>query len=178
MKTEMQRLKALFYSIVYERRFGTVLNKRRQRPKFAMTTFFEHQKSSFKRNYLKNLIALATADGTLGADEKALITKIGLRRGLKVWQIDELFSESANHTTFLPESMANRMNMLYDLMELVYVDRQANANEIEYIKNLLDVFQLKPSLMDELSMLFKNGTPSKTEWMEFVDETCRIATEE
>jgi len=143
-----------------------------------MTSFFEHQKSSFKRNYLKNLIALATADGTLGDEEKALITKIGLRRGLKVWQIEELFSESKEHTTFLPESMANRMNMLYDLMELVYVDRQANANEIVYIKNLLDVFQLKPSLMEDLTMLFKNGTPSKTDWMDFVDNTCRIAVDE
>ena len=105
----------------------------------SMTTFFEHQKSSFKRNYLKNLIVLASADGALGEDERSLITKIGLRRGLKAWQIDELFSDIRDHQTFLPESMANRMNMLYDLMELVYVDRQANANEIRYIRNLLEV---------------------------------------
>jgi len=142
-----------------------------------MTTFFEHQKSSFKRNYLKNLIALASADGALGEDERSLITRIGLRRGLKSWQIEELFSDIKNHTTFLPESMANRMNMLYDLMELVYVDRQANANEIEYIRNLLEVFQLKQDLMDELITLFKNGPPSRMDWMDFVDNTCRITAE-
>ena len=142
-----------------------------------MTTFFEHQKSSFKRNYLKNLIVLASADGTLGEDEKSLITKIGLRRGLKAWQIEELFSDFDDHNTFLPESMANRMNMLYDLMELVYVDRQANASEIQYIKNLLDVFQLKPELMGELTSLFRNGPPDRADWIDFVDNTCRVAVD-
>ena len=142
-----------------------------------MTTFFEHQKSSFKRNYLKNLIVLASADGALGEDERSLITRIGLRRGLKAWQIDELFSDIRDHQTFLPESMANKMNMLYDLMELVYVDRQANENEIGYIRNLLEVFQLKQELMDELISLFKNGPPSKIDWMDFVDNTCRITVE-
>lgn len=139
-----------------------------------MTTFFEHQKSTFKRNYLKNLIVLAAADGALSEDEKLLITRIGLRRGLKNWQIDELFSDVEDHTTFLPESMANRMNMLHDLMELVYVDRQANENEVQYIRNLLDVFQMKPDVMDELTLLFKNGPPSRMDWMDFVDDTCRI----
>ena len=142
-----------------------------------MTTFFEHQKSSFKRNYLKNLIVLASADGALGADERSLIIRIGLRRGLKAWQIDELFSDIRDHQTFLPESMANKMNMLYDLMELVYVDREANANEIGYIRNLLEVFQLKQDLMDELISLFKSGPPSKIDWMDFVDNTCRITVE-
>jgi len=142
-----------------------------------MTSFFEHQKSTFKRNYLKNLIALASADGSLAQDEKALITKIGLRRGLKVWQIEELFSDCTTNETFLPESMANRMNMLYDLMELVYVDRQANTNELQYIKNLLEIFQMKPEVMDELTSLFRNGPPSRIDWMDFVDNTCRITVE-
>ena len=142
-----------------------------------MTSFFEHQKSSFKRNYLKNLIALASADGSLGEDEKSLITRIGLRRGLKLWQIEELFFNFADQKTFLPESVANRMNMLYDLMELVYVDRQANENELNYIKNLLDVFQMNPEVMDELTSLFRNGPPSRIDWMDFVDQTCRITVE-
>jgi len=46
----------------------------------TMTSFFEHQRSSFKRNYLRNLIVLASADGSLEVEEKELITRIGLRR--------------------------------------------------------------------------------------------------
>jgi uncharacterized membrane protein YebE (DUF533 family) len=143
-----------------------------------MTSFFEHQKSSFKRNYLRNLIVLAAADGSLGVDEKGLITKIGLRRGLKAWQIQELFETTGHHEVFLPESMANRMNMLYDLMELVYVDRQANENEIIYIKNLLSAFQLQAQVMHELTLLFKDGAPSSLDWRDFVDSVCSVSVEE
>lgn len=137
-----------------------------------MTSFFEHQRSSFKRNYLRNLIVLASADGSLEIEEKALITKIGVRRGLKVWQIEELIDDKSAHTVFLPESMANRMNMLYDLMELVYVDRQVNENEILFIRNLLASFQLQAEVMDELMDLFGKGTPTALAWRDFVDEIC------
>jgi uncharacterized tellurite resistance protein B-like protein len=140
-----------------------------------MTSFFEHQKSSFKRNYLKNLIVLASADGSLKDEERSLINKIGLRRGLKSWQIDQLFDDVSNHhELFLPESMANRMNMLYDLMELVYIDRQANNNEVDLIKDLLTAFHLRPEIMQELTELFKNGTPDARDWRDFVDEVCHI----
>jgi uncharacterized tellurite resistance protein B-like protein len=137
-----------------------------------MTSFFEHQRSSFKRNYLRNLIVLASADGSLEPEEKALITRIGLRRGLKVWQIDELLQDKTKHDVFLPESMANRMNMLFDLMELVYANSQVNENEILYIKGILEAFQLPLTLMDELIELFENGTPSSLQWRDFVDEIC------
>lgn len=143
-----------------------------------MSNFFEHQKTSFKRNYLKNLIVLAGADGELKPEEKSLITKIGLRRGLKAWQIDELFDDKSHHALFLPESVANRMNMLHDVMELVYVDRRANKNELIFIENLLDEFQLKAETMDRLTELFQNGTPPAPDWRDFVDSVCCIVVEE
>ncbi len=138
----------------------------------TMTSFFEHQRSSFKRNYLRNLIVLASADGSLEAEEKALITRIGLRRGLKAWQIEELLQDTTKHDLFLPESVANRMNMLFDLMELVYANRQVNENEIIYIKGILVAFQLPLTVMDDLTKLFENGTPTSIQWRDFVDEIC------
>jgi uncharacterized membrane protein YebE (DUF533 family) len=138
----------------------------------TMTSFFEHQRSSFKRNYLRNLIVLASADGSLEAEEKALITRIGLRRGLKAWQIDELLGDTTKHEVFLPESIANRMNMLFDLMELVYANRQVNENEIAYINGILVAFQLPLTVMDELTKLFGQGTPTSLQWRDFVDDIC------
>ena len=143
-----------------------------------MSNFFEHQKSGFKRNYLKNLIVLAGADGCLKEEEVSLITKIGLRRGLKGWQIQELFDDKKQHELFLPESLANRMNMLYDIMELVYVDRQTNKNELTFIENLLAEFQLNPDTLGELQVLFQHGPPSALDWRDFVDSVCCISAEE
>ena len=158
---------------------GMILHKvgQTQSP-VPMSHFFEHQKSSFKRSYMKNLISLAGTDGQLKVEEMSLITKIGLRRGLKLWQIRELFDDKSNHELFIPQSIANRMNMLHDVMELVYADRLAANNELSFIENLLDAFQLKRETMVRLLELFHDGTPSATDWREFEDSVSSIVVEE
>src|SRR3989337_803816 len=101
-----------------------------------MTTFFEHQRTSFKRNYMRTLITLATLDGTLDEMEKTLIRKIGMKRGLKEWQIQQLLQETTPATTFMPESLNNRMEMLYDLMQIIHADSQVNTAEIEFMTSM------------------------------------------
>lgn len=135
-----------------------------------MTTFFEHQRSSYKRNYLRNLITLASADGMLDDEEKTLIVKIGLKRGLKEWQVNELIEEHgvSKHDVFLPESINNRMNMLYDLMQIIYADNKVSQREVEFMVDIVEEFQLSSEIVIHLIKLFENGTPSSDEWKDFV----------
>lgn len=135
-----------------------------------MTTFFEHQRSSFKKNYIKNLITLASSDGILDDGEKELIFRIGKSRGLKEWQISALFEEEDKQEEFfLPETMANRMNLLYDFMQIVYADGTVNSNEIGFVKEIIVNFNLRPEIVDHLIDLFQYGTPTAEEWNEFVE---------
>lgn len=134
-----------------------------------MTTFFEHQKSSFKRNYLKNLIALAYSDGELEQEERSLIIRIGLKRGLKDWQINELLDGPIDTTVFIPESMNNRMNMLYDLMQIMYADNSLNQKESEFLTQIVHAFRLDPCLVEELIRLFESGKPTTSEWVDFLE---------
>lgn len=135
-----------------------------------MTTFFEHQRSSYKRNYLRNLIALASSDGFLDDEEKTLIVKIGLKRGLKEWQINELIEETDTlRDVFLPESMNNRMNMLYDLMQIIYADNEVSQREMDFMTGIIQAFQLPAQVVDHLIQLFGHGTPSHEEWKEFIE---------
>lgn len=135
-----------------------------------MTTFFEHQRSSFKKNYLRNLIALASTDGNLDPSELDMITKIGIRRGLKEWQINEILEDKSGHQIFLPESLTNRMNMLFDLMQLVFADNEVTDTEKQFVSDLLVSFNLKTVTVAQLVELFKNGTPEPIEWTEFVED--------
>ena len=137
-----------------------------------MTTFFEHQRTSYKRNYLRNLICLASSDGQLDDEEKSLIQKIGTKRGLKEWQINELIENPGNCDIFLPESINNRMNMLYDLMQIIYADSLVNDREIEFITSIVDAFKLHPEIVAQLMKLFQNNAPSPSEWKEFVEFVC------
>jgi len=134
-----------------------------------MTSFFEHQRTSYKRNYLRNLIALASSDGQLGPEEQEMIMSIGHKRGLKTWQIEALIIDPTAHEVFLPETIGNRMNMLFDLMQIIYADHNVDRKEMEFLANIVEAFQLHPEVAGQLTRLFEKGTPTTDEWRAFVD---------
>lgn len=134
-----------------------------------MTSFFEHQKLSFRKNYLRNLIQLASADGHLDESEKQVLFEIGLKRNLKAWQIEELLADTTPFEVFIPESFLNRMNLLYDLMQLIYADGVVEEKEIEYVKTILAAFQLPQNVITELLIMFRDQPPSAEDWRDFTD---------
>ena len=134
-----------------------------------MTTFFEHQKTSYKKNYLRNLILVAAMDGHLDEEEKTLIYKIGLKRGLKQWQITELLESAKPAEVFLPESITNRMNLLFDLMQIIYIDGRMSPKEVEFMRSIVGSFELHPVTIEQLIELFLNQMPTAVEWKHFVD---------
>jgi uncharacterized tellurite resistance protein B-like protein len=134
-----------------------------------MTSFFEHQRTSYKRNYIKNLIVMASADGNLDKEERTLILRIGQKRGLKARQVEELLDSKTEQSVFLPESFHNRMNMLFDLMQIIYADNNASEKEIAFMTGLIEAFKLKPEIIVQLMLLFENNAPSADEWLNFTD---------
>lgn len=134
-----------------------------------MTSFFEHQRTSYKRNYIRNLIVLASSDGNLDTDERSLIIKIGKKRGLKSWQVEELLNDKNDQPVFLPESLHNRMNMLYDLMQVIHADNKVTEKEIQFMISLVEAFRLKPDIIVQLMLLFETSAPSPDEWLNFTD---------
>lgn len=134
-----------------------------------MTTFFEHQKTSYKKKYLTNLIALASSDGHLDEAERELIVKIGRKRGLKDWQINELLEYQSPKEVFLPEALSNRMEMLYDLMQIVYADNTVTADEVKYVTEIVHELKFRSETVDQLIEMFAQGIPQTSEWREFVE---------
>ena len=136
-----------------------------------MTTFFEHQQSNFKKCYMRNLISLAFADGQVDEREESLIKAIGKARGLKEWQVDELLREDLGdyYDLFLPDSISQRMTLLYDFMQIIYADGLVSGNEVNFIRKTLEKFSLRTEMADHLVDLFQYGKPSQQEWNEFVD---------
>ncbi len=139
-----------------------------------MTSFFEHQRTSYKRNYMRNLIALASTDGALDPEETRLIYSIGARRGLKDWQIAELLEDTSSHIFFIPESVNNRMNLLFDVMQIVFADGMVTSTEHVFITNIIKALDLQPDLVHELITLFEARTPTMLEWNEFIESVVEI----
>jgi len=136
-----------------------------------MTSFFEHQKVKYKKSYLMNLIMIACSDGDLDFTERELLKTIGLKRGLKLWQIEALFASVAHCEFFIPENVLNRLALLYDIMLLVTSDNRIDDNEQLLIESTLSRLGFSVDLKEQVITIFEHGKPTQDEWMDFQHKT-------
>jgi len=130
-----------------------------------MIGFFEHQYLSFKKNHLKNLIALAKADGELHKDEIKLIYKMGHKYGLKDRQIERLIKSEKEVELAIPETYDEKMDQLYDLMQMVFADGIVDENEITFCNEMVANFGYPEALVDWILKKFSTGmVETPQEW--------------
>ena len=104
-----------------------------------MIGFFEHQYHSYKKNHIKNLLALAKIDGTIHPEEEALLYRIGKKYGLKDRQVKQLVDLDEKFDVVVPDNHHDKMNLLYDLILMVYADGVVDKHEIHFVKTLSSV---------------------------------------
>jgi uncharacterized tellurite resistance protein B-like protein len=136
-----------------------------------MIGFFEHQYLSYKKNHIKNLLALAKADGEMHPKEEALLFKIARRYGLKDRQVNALMEGTEKFAVRVPDNHNDKMNLLYDLILMVYADDVVDKHEIAFCEEAVELFGMKKELVGWLLKEFDRGTPPPPdEWDEIKKE--------
>lgn len=136
-----------------------------------MIGFFEHQYLSYKKSHIKNLLALAKADGAMHPKEVALLYKIAKRYGLKDRQVRVLVETDEKFDMNVPDNHNDKMNLLYDLILMVYADEVVDKHEIEFCEHAVKQFGMKKQLVSWLLAEFERGTPPPPdEWEEIKRE--------
>jgi uncharacterized tellurite resistance protein B-like protein len=136
-----------------------------------MIGFFEHQYLKYKKNHIKNLLALAKSDGHMHPKEEKLLFKIGKRYGLKDRQIQSLIDSDEKFQVIVPDNHHDKMNLLYDLILMVYADDKIDKHEIEFCELTVKQFGMKKEIINWLISVFEKGTPPPAdEWDEIVEE--------
>jgi uncharacterized membrane protein YebE (DUF533 family) len=139
-----------------------------------MIGFFEHQYLSYKKNHIKNLLALAKADGHMHPKEEALLYKIAKRYGLKDRQVKTMVDAAEKFEVNVPDNHNDKMNLLYDLVLMVYADDVVDKHEIQFCEQVVKSFGMKKDLVSWLLNEFERGTPPPPdEW----EEIKRVAKE-
>jgi uncharacterized membrane protein YebE (DUF533 family) len=124
-----------------------------------MIGFFEHQYLTYKKNHIKTLLALAKVDGHVHEKEEKLLFKIGKRYGLKERQIKELLESKEKRKVIIPDNHNDKMNLLYDLVLMIYADDVVDKHEIEFFEDAVKLFGMKKEMVKWLLTVFKKGTP-------------------
>lgn len=137
-----------------------------------MIGFFEHQYLTYKTNHIKNLLALAKADGFVHEKEEKMLYKIGKRYGLKDRQIKELIESDEKFEVNTPDNHNDKMNVLYDLMLMVYADGVVEKKEIAFCEQVAKQFGYKKAIVKwMLDEVFTMGTPpTAQDWADLKEE--------
>jgi uncharacterized membrane protein YebE (DUF533 family) len=137
-----------------------------------MIGFFEHQLLSYKRNHIKNLLALAKSDGVVHEKETAVIQKIGKRYGLKERQVNELIKSEEKFALNVPNNVHDKINLLYDLIMVVLADGVIKKNEIDFCEDVVKKFGMKKEIVKwMIEEVFDQGIPPIPEiWAELREE--------
>ncbi|MBS1682590.1 MAG: TerB family tellurite resistance protein [Bacteroidetes bacterium] len=141
-----------------------------------MKGFFENQYLSYKKNHIKNLLALAKADGFVHTKEQKMLFKIGKRIGLKERQVQELIDSKEKFTVNVPDNFRDQMNVLYDVMQMVWADGVVEKSEIKFCEDLVKEFGLKKDIVKWLLQeVFEKGTPPPAdEWADLTKDAQKM----
>jgi hypothetical protein len=133
-----------------------------------MIGFFENQYLSYKKDHIKNLLALAKADGYVHEKEEAVIYKIGKRYGLKDRQVKAILDSNEKFSVNVPNNHHDKMNVLYDLMLIVFADGVVEKKEVAFCEDVAKQFSLKKEVVKWLltEVFDKGKAPAPDEWDE------------
>lgn len=136
-----------------------------------MIGFFEYQYLKFKKNHLKNLVALAAIDGNIHQNEIDYLYKIGEKYQLKPQQIQKILDEKENIEPDIPEAHHQKVALLYDMVGMMMADNVIEASEMEFCRKMFKKFGYKDQLINEMIDLHKKGVNDVDAWEEFLEKT-------
>lgn len=99
---------------------------------------FKLGKASAK-SHMKNLIEMASADGSLGKEEQRLLEFAALRNNISVSQLKEIQENTSKVRFEIPGNEEDKFTQLYDLVHMMSVDKSIHAEELR----LCEIFAIK-----------------------------------
>ncbi len=110
---------------------------------------FGAQKVKERKSHFRNLVGVASADGTIDKNEKDLILRIGKRIGLTKNDINEVM-RSGKISFTPPASLGKRFEQLYDLVIVMLADGKIYQREMNYCQKVAKALGFNPVVINQL----------------------------
>jgi uncharacterized tellurite resistance protein B-like protein len=101
-----------------------------------------------KKSHIKNLFAVALADGRLENIEFEFILHVADNMYLPRQVVREIHASQEDISLFIPPHEKQRLDQLYDLVSLALIDGDLNDREILTCKNIAIQFGYKPVVVE------------------------------
>ena len=136
-----------------------------------MIGFFEYQYLKFKKNHLKNLVALAAVDGHVHEKEIKYLYMIGEKYQLKPQQIKRILDQKEEIEPNIPDEHHQKIALLYDLVGMMMADNVIEDEEMKFCKRMVHKFGYKDLLIDDMIDLYRQGVDDTEVWEEFLEKS-------
>jgi uncharacterized tellurite resistance protein B-like protein len=105
---------------------------------------------TLKKNHLKNLVAIAMADGRLDKLEKEFLIEKAYNLGFSKKEIDEILYDSTIDSVIVEGSPEEREEILADAILMTVIDGNVDDKEMLFIKELAANFKFSQKYINKL----------------------------
>lgn len=117
----------------------------------ALINFFDSDDKQKRLSHIRNLLALAAADGDLDESELELIYSVGARINLTENELRRIINRPESVPFKVPENFKERITQLYDMVVLMMIDGKIHKNEIALCKITAIKLGFKHQIIDKMT---------------------------
>jgi len=117
---------------------------------------FKLGKASAK-SHMRNLIEIAAADGTLGAEEQRLLEYAAIRNDISREQLKEIQANTAAVRFEAPKGPRDKFFQLYDLVHMMTVDKTVHSEELRLCEIFAIQFGYPKEIVREMIELIRQN---------------------
>lgn len=101
-------------------------------------SLFKQGKTTAK-SHMRNLIEIAAADGGFGDEERRLLEYVAQRNNISAVELNDIQADTTKVPFEIPKSEEDKFSQLYDLVHMMYVDKNIHSEELR----LCELFAIK-----------------------------------
>jgi uncharacterized tellurite resistance protein B-like protein len=121
---------------------------------------FKADKLGVRRSHVKNLLAVALADGRLDLDEWEMLVTISKVMGFSEDEILEIKKNPAGIKFLPPRKYDDKVQQIHDLVAIMTVDGHISEKELQLCKKISLRLDILPNLVDDIIHDIFNPNPA------------------
>lgn len=103
-----------------------------------------------RKSHIKNLIAVAMADGHVADEEWALLIRVAKRLNMSTEDIQNIRNNPGEVKFVVPKNYKEKLQQVNDLVAVMMVDGDIDAKELEICKKVALKLDLLPRVVNDL----------------------------
>ena len=101
-------------------------------------------------SHIRNLVALAYADGKFSDEERQYVANVANEAGLTAEEMKQIIEDPESIRFIMPANDIEKIEHLYDLILLMMIDGDLNENEIIFCRAMAIKMKIPYQVVDEM----------------------------